>query len=274
MTDATPVDSASSDDGHHGLLEDHIERLATSRGDVVGGVVEQDLTSELAGAGRALHDADRFSVAHRTFARGLEVLWRNGPRPPALPKTLGPVRPVARLWIQFVTGWIVRSQLRMLVDRVGRLYKLREANAVPGTEDYRVLRRARMQMQALADDLGRTSRGVPTFLVGGAFVSILFSALQELIRPALEGWVLEVALAATTAVVMLGGAWLVLLAAGIARRRIRLSIGVSLRELYVAIGDAGHPPRDRSYAFAVAGLVFFAVAAIVIPSVVVILLGT
>lgn len=153
-----PVGSAGSEEGHEeGWLEDDIERLATSRGDVVGGAVQRDLASELAGADRPLLDAERFSDAHRTFARGLEVLWRNGPRAPALPKTPAPIRPLARVWIQMVAGWIVKSQLSMYANRVGRLYKLREANAAPGTEDYRLMRRARMQMQVLADDLG----GVP-----------------------------------------------------------------------------------------------------------------
>lgn len=268
------MDSAASEEGHEGRLEDDIERLATSRGDVVGGAVERDLASELAGANRALFDADRFTVAHRTFMRGLEVLWRNGPRAPALPKTPAAIRPLARLWIQLVTGWIVKSQLRMFVNRVGRLYTLREANAALGTEDYRLLRRARMQMEALAGALGSAARGVPAFLVGGAFVSIIFSTLQELIRQALESWVLEVALVAATAAFMLGGAWSVLLAAGIARRRIRLALWGPLRELYEAIGDAGYPPKDQSYAIGVAGLVFFVVAAILVPAAVVVLLGT
>ncbi len=109
--------------------------------------------------------------------------------------------------------------------------------------------------------------------MGGAFVSIVFSALQELTRRVLTSWVIEVALAATTAALMLGGAWSVLLAAGIARRRIRLALGRPLRELYEAIGDAGDPPKDQSYAFGLAGLVFFVVAAILVPAAVVVLLG-
>lgn len=68
------------------------------------------------------------------------------------------------------------------------------------------------------------------------------------------------------AALLLGAAWSVLLTAGIARRRIRLSLAYSLRELHDAIGDAGAPPRDHSYVLGLAGLVFFAVAAIVVPT--------
>ena len=44
------------------------------------------------------------------------------------------------------------------------------------------------------------------------------------------------------AALLLGAAWSVLLTAGIARRRIRLSLAYSLRELHDAIGDAGAVP--------------------------------
>ena len=78
MTDATRNDPAPSEDGDEflDLLEDHLERLGTSRGDVVGGVVEQDIRAQLAAAGLEKdYEVEATSspggVTHVTFTRAV-----------------------------------------------------------------------------------------------------------------------------------------------------------------------------------------------------------
>lgn len=68
-------------------------------------------------------------------------------------------------------------------------------------------------------------------------------------------------------------AWVALYAAGVARRRIRLSTDQQIRALWEAVGAAGDPPRDESYNFAVYAIVLLIVAAIVVPAAIGLLVG-
>ena len=117
----------------------------------------------------------------------------------------------------------------------------------------------------MEDGLKSNPLGLPTFLLGGAFLSGIFSGLLNVIRTALENRVLVVVVA-TVMVVILGSlAWVALYAAGFARRRIRLSTDQPMQALYESLGAAGDPPRDESYNFAVYAIVLLHVAAVVVP---------
>jgi hypothetical protein len=273
--------AAGSDDEDGGLLDkldDRFETLRLLRADDeetrgrlleemgARGRVEGQIVSQLATARQPLARPDRFPEAHRVFIRGLEVLWRNGSRSPTMPRRLGPLKPVATWFVQLVTRWIVKNQINTIIDRIRRLYEVREANTVWGSDEHHQLRRARLQMQTLSHDLKDVSLGVPAFLLGGAFISGVFSALQGAIESALGNPLLVVALVALLVLLLVGAAWSVLVAAGIARRRIRLSIDQPVKALYETIGSAGDPPDDKSFQFAIFAIVFFALAAIVVPA--------
>ncbi|HWC66859.1 MAG TPA: hypothetical protein VG478_02235 [Acidimicrobiales bacterium] len=230
------------------------------------GRAEQDIVRQLSTHPRPLAQPDRFPAAHRVFVRGLEVLYRNGTRAPTIRKRLGPLKPAVTWLVQIVTRWIVKSQLNTVVDRVRRLYELREANAVWGSDEHHQLRRARLHMQTISGEIKGKPLGVPAFLVGGAFISGVFSALQGAIESALGHPVLVVILVLILVALLVGAAWSVLSAAAISRRRIRLSIDEPLQALYETIGSAGDPPEDQSYQFAIFAIVFFALAAIVVPA--------
>jgi hypothetical protein len=200
------------------------------------------------------------------FVRGLEVLYRNGARAPSIRKPLGPLKPVASFVVQLVTRWIVRNQQNTIVDRVRRLYELREANSVWGSDEHHQLRRARLHMQMLSTELKDKALGIPAFLVGGAFISGVFSALQGAIESALGHPLLVLALVVIVVLLLVGTAWSVLFAAGISRRRIRLAMDGPLEALYETVGSAGNPPHDQSFQIALFAIAFFAIAAIVVPA--------
>jgi hypothetical protein len=290
MTDETPVGKVvAADAGKEGdlldKLDDRFETLRLLRADDeetrgrlleqmgARGRAEQDIVRQLATHARPLAQPVRFSQAHRVFIRGLEVLHRNGGRTPSVPKKVGPLKPVAQWLVQLVTRWIVNSQKNTIVDRVRRLYELREANAVWGSDEHHQLRRARLQMQTISAEIKDKSLGVPAFLLGGAFISGVFGALQGAIESALGHPLLVVLLVAVLVLLLFGAAWCVLFAAGVSRRRIRLSTDKPLQALYETIGSAGDPPDDHSYQFALFAIVFFALAAIVVPAGVVFLVN-
>jgi hypothetical protein len=277
---AGPVPAAAEEDDSLLLdrLDDRFETLELLRADddeARGRILEEmgargpadsDIVRQLATAARPLAVPDRFPHAHRVFIRGLGVLHRNGARQPNMPRKLGPLRPLAATIVQLITRWIVRNQGNTIVDKVRRLYELREANAVCGSDEHHQLRRARLHMQLLSGDLKDKPLGIPAFLVGGAFLSGLFSAIQGAITSALGHPLLVLVLVVALVALLAGLAWCVLFAAGVARRRIRLATDEPLKALYETIGSAGKPPKDQSFQFAAFAIVFFALAAVIVPA--------
>lgn len=71
------------------------------------GPVERDIVSELA-SHQPLRAPARFDQAHRPVMKSLEVLKRNGSRPPKLPRNPGPLNPAAKWVIQLFTRLIVQ----------------------------------------------------------------------------------------------------------------------------------------------------------------------
>ncbi len=57
----------------------------------------------------------------------------------------------------------------------------------------------------------------------------------------------------------------ILYAAGISRRRIRVSIAQPLAALYETVGACGAPPKDQARTFAVYAIILTAIAWLVIP---------
>lgn len=227
------------------------------------GQPEQDILKELSKL-RPLWRPDRFEEAHHLAMRSLEVLDRNGARRAKLPR-LGPLKPIAAYVVQQMTRWIVKGHQNTLVTRIRKLYERREANAVWGSPERSLLRRARIDAARIEPGYRGNQLGLPTFLLGGAILSTIFSGIRALVLWAFSDTTGSVIFAAVLAVVFGGLSWCALKAAGVARRRIRLSTDQSIRALWETIGACGNPPKDSSYDFAVYAIVLLALLWLLVP---------
>lgn len=257
------------------LLLDQIDSLRVLRADTdeekgalleqIGGkgVVEQEMVTQMA-AIRPLQHPDRFEEAHRLVMRAIEVLDRNGQRPAVLPR-LGPLRPVATWLVQLVTRWIVRNHLSRLLGRICGLYERREANSEWSTREHSMLRRARLDTRRVHAGMNGKALGLPTFLLGGAFLGSIASALQSVARAALDSRAGVIVLSIVVMGVLAALSWVALYSAGVARRRIRLSTDQPVKALWETIGVAGKPPRDESFNFAAYAIALLLLSWIVIP---------
>lgn len=284
MGDATPAHAdtpPATDEKLHvehagDLLLDRIDAFRVLRADtpeekgaileqIAGrGKPEQDIVRELSKV-RPLWRPDRFAEAHRVAMRSLEVLDRNGVRPPKMPR-LGPLTPVASYAVQQMTRWIVKGYQNRLVTRLRKLYERREANSEWGSSEHIVLRRARINAVQVEQGFKGDQLGLPTFLLGGAILSTGVSAIRAFFDWAISGVVGVLVFTLVLAVVFASLAWAALYAAGVARRRIRLSTEQPIKALFETVGACGDPPKDDSYTFAVYAIVLLVLAWILIPA--------
>jgi hypothetical protein len=228
------------------------------------GRAEQDIVDQLAKI-KPLWQPGQFPEAHRMAMRSLEVLDRNGVRGAPMPTPLGPLRPVAGLVVQLVTRWIVRDYQNKLASDIRKLYERREANSIWGSPAHVELRRARINAVQVEQGLRSNPIGVPGFLLGGAVLSGVFSAIADALAGAVEDATSRIILGAVIGTLMLVLSWVAIYAASIARRRIRLTTQQPIQALWDTIGAAGDPPRDHSYLFALIALVLLVIAALAIP---------
>jgi hypothetical protein len=231
------------------------------------GKVEQDIVSQLSKI-KPLWQPAQFPEAHRHAMRALEVLDRNGVRGAPMPKAVGPLKPVVGVVVQLVTRWIVRGYQNGLATNIRRLYERREANSIWGSPAHVMLRRARINAVQVEQGLKSNPVGVPGFLLGGAALSGMFSALAGAIVTAVQDDTGRIILGIAIGAIMLGLSWVAIYAASIARRRIRLTTQQPIQVLWDTIGAAGDPPRDHSYTFALIAIILMVVAAFAIPLIV------
>lgn len=227
------------------------------------GKIEDQMLKELSSRVPLLHTS-RFDEAHRRAMRALEVFDRNGPRPPSALKVPRLLKPVANRIVQLLITVIVRSFQKRLVSHLRQLYALREANSPVGSDEYQLLATARIQVDAIAPDLNKTSLPLPAFLVGGAAISGTLSVVGD----SLTSDIGRFGFAAGFLIIGLGVFWCVLKAAGIARSRGRIAIDASFQALWEVIGDAGTPPKDQARMFAVIATILLLTIWIVVPSVI------
>lgn len=228
------------------------------------GKVEQEIIQQLA-APKPLFRPDRFEQAHRLTMKSLEVLKRNGARQPKLPKNLGPLKPIAAWVITLFTRFIVQNHISNLVDNLRHLYGRREAWALTGSDEQTMLRRARIHTDRLAVGYKGRALGLPTFLLGGAVISSALGALRSGLKAVSGNRLLVILATAVLLLFLLGGAWCVLRAGAVARKRIRLTTERPMAALYETVGACGKPPKDQALQFALFGLIGMTVAWVVIP---------
>jgi hypothetical protein len=271
-------------EGDDELLIDRIDAIRVFRADteeekgklleqIAGhGAVERDIVRQLARP-RPLYRPERFEEAHRLAVRSLEVLDRNGARRASLPKKLWILRPVAGYFVGLMTRWIVRNYQNGLIENLRELYERREANSVWGSDEHRMLRRARIDMARIETGFRGNPVGLPTFLLGGAVLSSVLSLFSSLAEWALGDEIgPRLVVLGTTMIVLVALAWTATFSAGVARRRIRLSCDQPIQAVYETIGSCGDPPSDSSYQFAVYSILLLILAALVVPLIVTALL--
>jgi hypothetical protein len=224
---------------------------------------EAVLLGEIAAAGPLAHP-DRFEQSHRLVMRALEVLDRDGWKHPVL-RRLGPFSGAAGGAVQFVARTIVRGHVSNVVHALSRLYARRESQSQTAGAERRVLARARIQADRLTLGYKGGSLPLPTVLIGGAAVPVLASIARQFGAVKGQGPLLIVPLGVILAIVFALLAWVLLQGAGLAHRRIKVTLDPSLAALYETIGHCGNPPRDDSAAIAAAAIALTALAWFVVP---------
>jgi hypothetical protein len=224
---------------------------------------EAALLGEIAAAGPLAHP-DRFEQSHRLVMRALEVLDRDGWKHPLL-RRLGPFSGAAAGAVQFVARTIVRGHVSNVVHALSRLYARRESQSQTASAERRMLARARIQADRLALGYEGGSLPLPTVLIGGAAVPVLASIARQFGAVKGQGPVLVVPLGVILAIVFAALAWVLLQGAGLAHRRIKVTLDPSLAALYETIGHCGNPPRDDSAAIAAAAIALTALAWFGVP---------
>ncbi|QLQ10826.1 MAG: hypothetical protein HZY75_11235 [Nocardioidaceae bacterium] len=112
--------------------------------------------------------------------------------------------------VQLIANAIILGQTHAVFRNIRRMYVLREANAEWNSKEHQLLRRARLQMQLMSEDLGGSKLSIPIFLISGAFVSGMLSVARTLIAPALHDRLLSSVLLVVTVALLVGIAAIVL----------------------------------------------------------------
>jgi len=215
-------------------------------------------------AKRPIGNVKQFPAAHALAVRSLEVLDRNGTRQIKV-KAAGPLDPVAAYFVGLVTGFIVKSYVSGTIDAMRKIYTRRWANALDGDPARELLARARYHTEKLTPGFKRNPLGVPTFLLGGAAVSLAASAAQGALRGAASGTGPRIAATVVMFLVLAAMSWVVIRGAAIARRRIKLTTEGPMKALWQTIGRCGNPPKDQSKTFALVAVILLAAGWLVIP---------
>ncbi|HEX3623639.1 MAG TPA: hypothetical protein VHT97_15095 [Acidimicrobiales bacterium] len=228
------------------------------------GPVEREMLRELAAA-RPLRSPERVPEAHAVAMRALEVLSRNGSRPPSQLPRMGPLTGASRFLVQQVIRYVVRRHQTRVVDAVHDLYVRRLAWVPVGDPSRVMLLRARLDVERVSSSYKKSTGGFPAFLVGGAAVSSVTQVLRTGASAAAGSRVGVVVGVAVTFVLLAAASWVVLRGAAIARRRIKLSLDHPLAALWETVGWCGHPPKDTSGTVAAVAIALTIVGWLVIP---------
>jgi plasmid stabilization system protein ParE len=196
---------------------------------------------------RPLAQPDRFPQAHRNMAEALESLARHGYHGTTAGRGTGPLRVVIRWAVKLVARYLVVSYVKTTSTRLRNLYGLREIQALPGSEDRRELRRARMDADRMVAALETKELALPAFLIGGAAIPIVAS-IGRLTGILERTWVAAL-IGIVGALIALAASWIILRGAALASRRIRLATGGPLQALWNTIGWCGNPPKDSTRTF-------------------------
>lgn len=227
------------------------------------GRVERDIVRHLATT-QTLAFPERFVDAHRVAMHALEVLARNGSRPPSQLR-LGPLTGVVRFLVQQVIRPIVRGHQSQVVDSLRDLYTRRLA-WMPADDPYRMrVIRARIDVDRATPSYKKKASVLPTALAGGAAASSLAQVFRGGASAALGSRAGLLVGGLVAFILLVAVSWLVLHGAAIARRRIRLSLDKPLGALWETVGWCGKPPKDNARTFAAVAIAVTVLGWLVIP---------
>ena len=265
----------TSDDGVSEEYDNPIERMQLLGGDDdaiaaflddidVQSPREREMLGEIARSS-VLARPERFDADHKRVLVAMESLRRHGHHGSQAAGSVGPLRILVRLLIELVARFIVVGHLKSVARNMRNLYWMREMEAPERSSEFKLLRRARLDAQALNEIVNARELGVPTFLL-----LLLVPAVASMWRLAsgftFAHWWVAVLLGCTGILIGLGISWVVLRGTALASRRIRLSLTPPLTDLWKTIGNCGqNPPRDQSRKFAIIAIALTLGVWIILP---------
>lgn len=269
--DDNPLDEFREKMDAFKALRDSDEKAADQLLGALGGhgKVEEEMILQLA-AWKPLYRPQQFEGAHQNAMRALEVLYRNGHRNAKVPK-LGPLTWFAKYFVKIFTQLIVRDHVQSVVSSITNLYLRRWTSAPKETPDATMLRRAAMQVEKVTPGYKGRSLALPTFILGGAFLSSISSLLGNLVDSGKENKTVLIVLLALLYAVLFALGWCLLRGAAVARTRIKLALDEPLRILWDTVGAAGNPPKDEAMDYALYAFLILGLSAIVVPIILVVL---
>jgi hypothetical protein len=234
---------------------------------------EREMLAEIARAS-ALARPQRLETDWARVLVALESLRRHGYHGSRAGSALGRFRLFARFFVELVARYVVVAYVKKVALDLRNLFWLREMEAPNGSDDELRLQRARLDAQALVEITRSRELGIPTFVLGGLLIPAGVSIWRLANGFTFEHWWVAVLVGVTGVVVGLAISWVVLRGAALASRRIRLSVGEPLNDLWLTVGSCGTPPRDQSRRFAVVAISLTVGAWIVLPILVTLSLAT
>jgi hypothetical protein len=248
------------------LIGDNDDAIASYLDEIeVRGPREREMLRELART-RTIAHPEHFEAAHRRTVAALETLGRHGYHSSRAGARLGPLRPVVRFLVELVARYVVVSYMRQVATDMRNLYWLREIETKPLTEERRQLRRVRLDAEGIREVVERRPIGLPSFVFGGVLISVGATIWRLASGVAFSSWWVALLTGLVTALIVVGGSWVILRGAAMASRRIRLSTRTPLERLWRAVGNCGKPPRDRSARFATIAIALTVGIWIVLPA--------
>jgi hypothetical protein len=233
---------------------------------------DREMLRELARSS-SLARPDRFESDHRRVLVGLESLRRHGHHGASAGAQLPLLRMPVRFLVELVARYVVVTHVKNVAVNLRNLYWLREMQTDDESPEVELLRKARLDAQALVEITKSREIGVPTFVIGAVLIPIGLSVWRLASGTIREWWVALLAGAAGVAIGFLIS-WFVLRGAALASRRIRLSVAQPLAELWQTVGHCGSPPKDQSRRFAVVAITLTLGVWIVLPLLVTLSLAT
>jgi hypothetical protein len=233
---------------------------------------DREMLRELARSS-SLARPDRFESDHRRVLVGLESLRRHGHHGASAGAQLPLLRMPVRFLVELVARYVVVTHVKNVAVNLRNLYWLREMQTDGESPEVELLRKARLDAQALVEITKSREIGVPTFVIGAVLIPIGLSVWRLASGTIREWWTALLAGAIGVAVGFLIS-WFVLRGAALAGRRIRFSVAQPLAEVWQTVGHCGSPPKDQSRRFAVVAITLTLGVWIVLPLLVTLSLAT
>jgi hypothetical protein len=228
---------------------------------------EREMLAELARTA-VLARPDRFDVDHRRAIEALESLRRHGFHGSQAAAGLGPLRSIVRWLIELVARYVVVSHIKNVATHMRNLYWAREMEAASASQEFKLLRTARMDASDLCEIMRSREIGVPSFVIAGLLIPVGATTWRLLSGFTFDHWWVATLMGLVGVGIGVGLSWIVLRGSALASSRIRLAVREPLDVVWDDIGHCGRPPKDGSRKFAIIAIVLMVGVWIVLPTLV------